>query len=341
MSSSIFNSEAPVDQKEAPEWRGWLVAFFSVPLLGICLIVAFLVAVDPYDTGKFGLLDIDGVDDGTTSTAIPSRARDAQFDSAVIGNSTVQALDPAELSRASGLRFVQLYKIGASPREELAVLDLFVRHHPHPAALVIGADPYWCTHDQSDPSRDFPYWLYDRSFFEYAVRLISWKTFEHAFQRLAIGLGLHRRAFVDGYLNYEEIWPPGPLREVADPWQPAPAATTAGRSVFPAIALLDAAIDKLSSDVRIVLFVPPLFHTRLPERGSVAAMERDSCNAALAQVVAGRPNSKFINFRVDTVLARDPNNFVDFIHYRAPIAQVILRGISASLRSGAAATIEF
>jgi hypothetical protein len=341
MTSSISSSETPVDPKAVSEWRRWLVAFLSVPLLGICLIVTFLVAVDPYDTGKFGLLDIDGVDDGTTSTAIPSRARDAQFDSAVIGNSTVQALDPAELSRASGLRFVQLYKIGASPHEELAVLDLFVRHHPHPAALVIGADPYWCTHDETDPSRDFPYWLYDRSFFEYAVRLISWKTFEHAFQRLAIGLGLHRRAVVNGYFNYEEIWPPGPLREVAAPWQPAPAATTAERGVFPAIALLYAAIGKLPSDVRVVLFVPPLFHTKLPEPGSVATMERDACNAALAQVVAGRRNGKFINFRVDNALTRDPVNFVDFIHYHAPIAHKMSNDIVASLRSGAAARIEF
>ena len=50
-------------------------------------------------------------------TATASRARDPQFDSAVIGNSTAQMLDPAELSRATGLRFVQLYLTGRiSPR---------------------------------------------------------------------------------------------------------------------------------------------------------------------------------------------------------------------------------
>jgi len=80
------------------------------------LLLAFMIAVDPYDTGKFGLLGIAGVDDRDTHTATASRARDASFDSAVIGNSTAQLLDPAELSRATGLRFVQLYLTGGNPR---------------------------------------------------------------------------------------------------------------------------------------------------------------------------------------------------------------------------------
>ena len=50
-------------------------------------------------------------------TATASRARDPQFDSAIIGNSTAQLLNPAELSRSTGLRFVQLYRDRADPRE--------------------------------------------------------------------------------------------------------------------------------------------------------------------------------------------------------------------------------
>jgi hypothetical protein len=340
MTSSISSSETVSDPGAAPEWRRWLVAFVSAPLLGAALLLTFLIVVDPYDTGKFGLLGIDGVDDQNTRTAIPSRARDPQFDAAVIGNSTVQRLDPTKLSQATGLRFVQLYMIGASPHEELAVLDLYVRSHPRPRALVIGADPSWCVHDQSDAARNFPYWLYDTSFFAYAARLMSWQAVEHAFQRLAIGLGLRPRKVVDGFFDYEELWPP-PFRNANGPRDPAPAASDAERNVFPAIALLDAAIKKLPPDVPVVLIVPPTFHTTVPAAGSVGAMERTACNAALARIVAGRPHSNFINYRVDNELTRNPENFADFIHYRAIIADKISEGIVASLRFGAAARIDF
>jgi hypothetical protein len=341
MTSSISSSDSIPVADTAAEWRRWLVAFLSVPVIGACVILAFLIAVDPYDTGKFGLLSIDGVDDQNTVTAIPSRARDLQFDSAVIGNSTVQRLNPTELSQATGLRFVQLYKIGATPREVLTILDLFMRKHPHPRALVIGADPYWCTHGREEPAQNLPYWLYDQSFFEYAVRLISWRSIEHAFQRISIGLGHRQRAVVDGFFNYEEIWPPGLFRDTARPADPVPAATAAEREVFPAIARLDAAIKNIPSDVPIILFVPPTLASTVPQPGSVEATEREACNAALARTVADRPHSRFINYRVDNALTRNPDDFADYIHYRGAIAEKITQGIIASLRLGPDAKIEF
>jgi hypothetical protein len=341
MTSSISSSEPVAPPEDASEWRRWLLAFCSVPVIGACLILAFLIAIDPYDTGKFGLFDIKGVNDQNTVTAIPSRARDPQFDSAVIGNSTVQRLNPAELSQATGLRFVQLYKIGASPREELAVLDLFTRKHPHPGALVVGAVPYWCWHGSEEPPQNLPYWLYDQSFFEYAVRLISWHSIEHAFQRISIGLGYHQRALVDGFFNYEEIWLPGTFRAISLPQDDPTPASAVKRDVFPAIAKLDAAIKRIPSDVPVILFVPPAFYTMLPRPGSVAATDREACNAALGRIVADRPRSKFINFRVDNALTRNTANFADFIHYRGAIAEKISQGIIASVRLGAAAKIEF
>jgi hypothetical protein len=341
MTSSISSSESLPDPEMAAKWRRWLLAFLSVPLLGAALILAFLIAVDPYDTGKFGLFDIDGIDDSNTRTAIPSRARDRQFDSAVIGNSTVQRLNPAELSRATGRRFVQLYMIGANPLETLAVLDLYLRSHPHPGALVIGADPSWCSHQEPELGPELPYWLYDRSFFVYAVRMISWQTIEHAFQRVAIGLGVSQRGVVDGFLDYEEFWLPGRFREAAPPRDPPPAATDAGRNVFPAISLLDAAIKRLPPDVPIVLIVPPTVYPTVPQPGTIGGMEQEACNAALARIVAGRPHSNFINYRVDNALTRERANFADFIHYRGVIAEKIVEGIAASLRDGAGAKIDF
>ena len=138
-----------------------------------------------------------------------------------------------------------------------------------------------------------------------------------------------------------EIWPPGSFHASNWPKDPVPATTAAERDVFPAIALLDAAIKKIPTDVPIVLFVPPTFYTTVPQPGSVEAIEREACTAALARTLAGRPRSRFINYRVDNALTRDPADFADFIHYRGAIAEKISQGIIATLRLGPAARIEF
>jgi hypothetical protein len=326
---------------DAIGWRRCLVACLGALGISALLLFAAMVLIDPYDSGR-GWLGIEGVDDTDTHTAMVSRARDAQFNSAVIGNSTAQMLDPGELSRATGRRFVQLYVVGASPREELVVLDFFLRHHPRVGALVIVTDPSWCAHVREEPPPGpFPYWLFEKGSFGYAVRLLSRQSVEHAFQRLAIGLDLRKRNNPEGFYSYEDIWPPGVFRDVNRPRDPAPAATAAGRDIFPEISLLDAAIKKLPADVAVVLVVPPTYYTTVAQPGTIAAKEREACNAALARIVAGRAHSNFINYRVDNALTRDIANFADFIHYHANVAEKMNEGIVESLHLGAAATINF
>lgn len=333
----------PTSTSDRPDdWSGSLAACLGALVIGAVLLFAVMIAVDPYDTGKFGWLGIDGVDDRDTHTAAASRARDPQFDSAVIGNSTAQMLNPAELSRATGLRFVQLYQTGGSPAEQLAVLDFFLRNHQHVGALVIVADPFWCSHQHTEtPPGRFPYWLYGNSSLAYAARLMSWPAIEHVSQRISIGLGWRKRNEPNGYFSYEDIWHPGVFRDANRPRDPVPATTAAGRDVFPEIALLDAAVKQLPASVSVVLIVAPTLSTTIAKPGTLAAAEREACNAALKRVVAGRPHSNFINYRIDNALTRDPANFADFIHYRPIIADKMAEGIADSIRLGEAAKIDF
>ena len=87
--------------------------------------------------------------------------------------------------------------------------------------------------------------------------------------------------------------------------------------------------------------VPPTYYTTVAQPGTIAAKEREACNAALARIVAGRAHSNFINYRVDNALTRDIANFADFIHYHANVAEKMNEGIVESLHLGAAATINF
>lgn len=306
------------------------------------LVLALMVVVDPYDSGKLGLLGFDGVDNRLTQFTAASRARDPNFNAAILGNSTAQMIEPAKLSRAIGLRFVQLYITGSAPREQLAVLDFFLRNHKQVGALVIAADPGWCVHAQPrEEGASFPYWLYDRTVVTYAVRLISWQAIEHAFQRLSIWLGRRQRMNPDGFVSYEDIWPLGQFREVGWPRDPVPPASIEARATFPEIAALADTVGKLPADVPIVILVPPTFAAAVPKAGTDTALQRNACDAALKGIIAGRPRSNFINYRVDNALTRDRGNFADFIHYRPILARKIEQGIIASLREGEKAKIDF
>ena len=326
---------------DATDWSRCLRACLVTLAICASLLFAFTIAVDPYDSGKFGIFGINGVADRNTLTANASRARDASFDSAIIGNSTALLINPTALSQATGLHFVQLSVVGGSPREELAVLDFFLRHHGHVGALVIGADPSWCVHEQNNKPRPFPYWLYGDSRLAYAGYLFSGAGIEHAIQRVSIGLGKRQRSDPSGTFNSEDVWPVGQFFEKNMPADPPPAADAASRDVFPEVAKLDAVVKNLPPDVPVVILVPPTFAPTVPQPGSAVAAERLACNAALRKIVAGRPHSNFINYRVDNALTRDRGNFVDYIHYRPLIAAKISEGIAASIRQGEAARIDF
>ncbi|HEY7844334.1 MAG TPA: hypothetical protein VID30_11730 [Bradyrhizobium sp.] len=322
-------------------WSRCLRAFLGT--LGICaaLLFAFLLSVDPYDSGRFGVFGIDGMADRNSTTANASRARDPNFDSAIIGNSTALLLNPDPLSRATGLGFVQLSVVGGSPREEMAVLDFFLRHHPRVGALVFVTDPGWCEHTQREKPRPFPYWLYGDSSVVYAGYLFSGAAIEHAVQRVSIGLGTRRRNDPSGTFNSEDVWPAGQFFAKNSPADPPPAMDAASRDVFPEVTKLDDVVRKLPPDVPVVILVPPTFATTVPQPGSAVAVERQACNAALSKIIAGRPHSNFIDYRVDNALTRDRANFVDYIHYRPLIAAKISEGIAASIHLGEAAKIDF
>ena len=324
----------------APAWGRWLATFLATLGVAGALVSAPILIVDPYDSG-FGLLGIKGVDDASPRTANASRARDPQFDTAVIGNSTGQLIKPDELSRLTGNRFVQLTTPGTGPREQLAMMDYFVRQHPKVGALVITADASWCMRDPALPlQHPFPFWLYGDSKFDYAAHMFSSRALRHTWRRLMILAGRRQPSAADGYWDYEKEGP-REFQPVIGPRDDGGPASGQVSEEFPGVALLDAAIRKLPSDLPVVLFVPPAYYTMLPKPGSLAAAEEQACNAALRKVVAGRPRSNFIDFRIDNALTRDRANFMDFGHYRAAIARRMEQGIAESIKLGGGAKVEF
>jgi hypothetical protein len=323
-----------------PAWGRWLTTFVATFAIAGTFILALVLIVDPYDSG-FGLLGIKGVNDASPRTANASRARDPQFDSAVIGNSTGQLIKPSELSRLTGAHFVQLTTPGTGPREQLAMMDYFVRHHSRIGALVITADAGWCLRDPALPlQHPFPFWLYGQSKLDYFSRLFSSRALRHSWRRLMIWAGRRQPTAADGYWDYETEGPREFQPVITERGDGGPAPQSVSDD-FPAVTLLHAAIRKLPAEVPVVLFVPPAFYTTIPRAGTLAAAEESACKAALQKIVAGRPRSNFIDYQVDNALTRDRANFMDFGHYRAIVARRMEQGIAESINLGDKAKIEF
>ena len=310
--------------------------------LGAGVIFALVIVVDPYDSGRFGFVGIKGIkgiNDESPRTANASRGRDPQFNAAVFGNSTGQLLKPAELSQATGARFVQLTMPGTGPREQIAVLRWFVRHHVHADALVIVTDPVWCTDDPAMPILNpFPFWLYSDSDIEYVGYLFSSRALGRMKRRLQLGAGVRTPSAPDGYWDYELLahsdFRPAPPQDEPD------GTATGADSQFPAIERLAGFIASVPN-VPVVLVMPPIIASDLPRPGTRGAARLAACKGALARLVAGRPYSNFLDFRVDDPLTRDPKNFLDPMHYRAQVARRIEQRIAESLRLGNAGPTSF
>lgn len=316
-------------------WRRFVGMFLAVFIVGSAALYAFSLAVDPYDSGRFPSLGLRGIVDDNPRTASVSRGRDPQFNAAVIGNSHGQLLSPARLDRATGLRFVQLTVPGTGPREQLAVMHWFVRHHARIGALVITGDRGWCTQDAAlKLVNPFPFWLYDDSRPGYLANLFSIRSLDLAYRRIMLALGLRAPSDPSGYWDYEagHAWTFHPLIPPETPPSPGSAPAEA-QFAFPAIAWLADRLGRLPPATPVVLVMTPVFFTELPKPRSADAARLDKCKEALARLVADRPNGAFLDFMRDTPLARDAANFMDPAHYRAGVA-MLMEGEIAKAMTG-------
>jgi hypothetical protein len=242
-------------------------------------------------------------------------------------------LDPRRLSRATGLNFVQLTIPGTGPREQLTVLRWFVRHHEQVGAILLVVDPVWCSRDPAPPLLNpFPFWLYSESTADYLINLFHTQSLTRAWRRILLRLGLRTRSTPDGYWDYEigRTWAFHPT--VSIDFQPASMKARVPELRFPAIERLRAGLAGLAADVPLVVATPPSFFSYLPAVGDRNADRIAQCKGAFAQITDERRHGAFIDFEMDDDVARNPQNFMDETHYRAPVARLMESRIAAALR---------
>jgi hypothetical protein len=310
-------------------WQRFVIVFLMTLCLGGSAAFGFILVIDPYDRGSLGLGWLSGIVDEDPRTASASRGRDPRFDSAVIGNSHGQLINPARLSSGTGLNFVQLTVPATGPREQLTLLRWFIGHHDHIGAVVLAADATWCTPDPALPiSTPFPFWLYTDSNVEYAANVLRSDALLRGWRRILLAFGLRRESDPTGFSDYERgrTWAFAP--NVPEGLTPASGIRSPQRP-FPAIEQLRAIMRQLPANVRLIVVFPPVFVTLLPDAGSDAAEWMAECKGAFSLLVEGR--GTLIDFAIDSELVRDPKNFMDPSHYRANLASQIDEAIVAAL----------
>jgi hypothetical protein len=349
------------DAHGASVWRRFALLFLGVFATVVGIAYAFIILVDPYDSGRFvsfglrsaydsatnGMADVTGgiPTSGTASSGVAfgdtdtsqrtsnvALGRAPQFNAAIFGNSHGQLLSPKRLSRATGLNFVQLTVPGSNVREQLAMMHWFIAHHADIGAMVLALDERWCVTDPALPVRTpFPFWLYDDSNLVYLSHAMSTRSLRDSIRRVAAAFGSRPTVDTAGYADYEmgKTWSFRPGRPAtADEF---PVGDAGSSPDFPGLIRLDAVLGELPAATPVVIVMPPQFHTRLPPAGTPAAQFRDACKDRIAQRARRGAGSAFIDFLVDSEIARAPENFMDDEHYRANIARIIEADIAGAL----------
>jgi hypothetical protein len=322
------------DEKAAnAAWKRFVRTFVLVFAGGLAVLYALIIAIDPFDSGRFPTFMPPGVSDENQQTANASNGRNPTFSAAVFGNSHGMLLSPQRLDKVTGLRFVQMTSPGSGPREQMLLMRWFMRHHPRIAAFVLAADQTWCTHDPTIPMLyEFPPWLYGESELTYLAHMLNTRSITAAWRRVLVALGTLKPTDPDGYQDYEagRTWNFKP--ELAPPRGTlAPILSDAQDRAYPAIRALDHVLAALPADTPVLIILPPQFHDLLPKPGSAAAADLAACKAQLAARIGGREHSGMLDYLTDTPAVHDPANFMDAEHYRANIARAIEADIAALL----------
>jgi len=298
----------------------------------------FPYLIDPYDTGRSPLSGGSNLRGQKEVNATASVGRNPAYTAAVIGNSTVALLMPARLTELTGIPFSQLSVPGAQIPEQLTVIDWFMKHHRDTAtALVIGINrDTWCGKDPDKAGMSpFPFWRFSDSSAEYLAGLISVSTIEQAGRRLGLIRRSKTQSSQDGYWDYEPFYAQllaNPPRRLKALMKREDGRHAHGDASFPAVGVLERKLTSLPDNLSVVLVFPPVFTAKQPPAGTPRYVSEQACRQRFIELASKRPNTAVVDWWLDRSELKNPDVFIDQIHYRHPIARAIEDDIAAALR---------
>ena len=260
-------------------WRPFVLRLLAVFLGGSIALFAVLVLADPWGTLPFRSPFPRTPADHSQRWAYPELARSPRFDAAIIGNSTSRLFNPADLDPAVDATFVNLAIVHSFAYEQMQLLDVFLRAHPAPRALMIGFDRLWC--ERGDDLEHFGYgplpeWLYRGEALGALANLFNIHAVETAAISARAMLGLAPKPYganayqlldVD-FHRFDPVLAKALIAEnLAEPWLP-PATPDPATWHYVALDWLRQRTDTLPASTRLILVFVPRHHL-YPAPGTV------------------------------------------------------------------------
>ena len=162
-------------------WRKFLWPFALTFAAGLAIPFSLVLLADPYGVSPVRMVPSDVVVPTQRRFIVADIIRSGRYDSFVVGTSTVNSINPAWLEAEFGGRFANVAVHGATPYEQMRVLDLVLRREPPPRMVILGLDDVWCS--RTEPARyhpqvQFPEWLFDDSRSGHFTHLLNWRAVE-------------------------------------------------------------------------------------------------------------------------------------------------------------------
>ena len=314
-------------------WRRFVIQLICVFLGGSVALFALLALADPWGTLPFPSPLPRLPADHSQRWAYPELARASRFDAAIIGDSTSRLLDPADLDPAASATFVNLAMVHAFPFEQMQLLDVFLRAHPAPRALLIGLDRLWCERDDTighfgyDP---LPEWLYRDAPLAALFHLFNMHAIETAWRSTAASLGAAPRPYGANGWQWIDVdhhpYDPALARSLiaqnqAEPWL-SPATPDPAAWNYVALDWLRQRTDGLPPTTRLLLVFVPRHHL-YPAPGTVGAAMIAECQHRVMTLARARPNTAVYDLSMPSPMTSDETRWWDAVHMRPePMAQL-------------------
>ncbi|MDT7950291.1 MAG: hypothetical protein RQ966_02195 [Acetobacteraceae bacterium] len=316
-----------------PNWRSFVLRCITVFGVGSLALFILLALADPWGTLPFRSPLPRIPADHSQRWAYPELARSPRFDAAIIGNSTSRLFNPADLDPALDARFVNLAMVHSFAYEQMQLLDVFLRAHPAPRALMVGLDRIWC--ERGDDLEHFGYgplpeWLYRGDTLESLANLFNMHAIETAWRSASALLGASPRAYgPNGYQLLDvDSHPYNPAlaqrliaENLAEPWLP-PTDPNPATWHYVALDWLRQRTDRLPPSTRLLLVFVPRHHL-YPAPNTVGAAMIAECKRRVVAAAQSRPNTAVYDLSLPGPMTMDESRWWDAVHMRPePMAQL-------------------
>ena len=281
-------------------WKRFLRAFAITGAAALALTLALILLVDPLGVSPVAMIEPKpGYAMKDRRFVAQQLIRSGQFDSFLVGSSTIHSVDPDWAEAAFGGAFANLAIHGATPHELARVLEAIGRNEPHLRTLVLGLDSgRWCSAKASGtyhPKAVFPESLYDADRLDDFAALLNLEMLDTSLDQLAIDLKIAApETEADGYRNELDDAKWKPFKPDKDGCKLAcdeKAAATGGAEAhpaqpdrpFPALKLLEKALASLPAETKLIVAVMPPHVSTQPNNANERA-DHDLCKRRIAAI---------------------------------------------------------